>query len=119
VQSLLLISNNASPIILLSAILFATFLLTNVMSGQAAAPIILAPIGIAIAKSAGLDARMVLMTIALGCSLAFATPIGHPVNTIVMGSGGYSYKDFIKVGLPLTVCLFLVILLGLYFFWGL
>ena len=119
VQSLLLFSNNVSPIILISTILLITFLLTNIMSGQAAAPIILAPIGVAIAKSAGLDARMVLMTIALGCSLAFATPIGHPVNIIVMGSGGYSYKDFLKVGLPLTACLFLVILLGLIIFWGL
>ena len=119
VQSLMAISNSASPIILMAAILLATFLLTNLMSGQAAAPIILAPIGIAIAKSAGLDARMVLMTIALGCSLAFATPIGHPVNTIVMGSGGYSYKDFLKVGLPLTVILFVVILSGLILFWGL
>jgi len=119
VQSLMTISNSASPIILMAAILLATFLLTNVMSGQAAAPIILAPIGIAIAKSAGLDARMVLMTIALGCSLAFATPIGHPVNTIVMGSGGYSYKDFVKVGLPLTAVLFMVILGGLILFWGL
>ena len=119
VQSLLLISNNASPIILISMILLITFLLTNIMSGQAAAPIILAPIGVAIAKSTGLDARMILMAIALGCSLAFATPIGHPVNIIVMGSGGYSYKDFVKVGLPLSVCLFFVILLGLIIFWGL
>jgi di/tricarboxylate transporter len=119
VRSLMAISNSGSPILLIAAILLATILLTNVMSGQAAAPIILAPIGIAIARSAGLDARMVLMTIALGCSLAFATPIGHPVNVIVMGSGGYSYKDFLKVGLPLTVILFGVILAGLMLFWGL
>ena len=119
VHSLMAISNSASPVILIAAILFATFLLTNIMSGQAVAPIILAPIGIAIAKTAGLDARMVLMTIAMGCSLAFATPIGHPVNTIVMGSGGYTYKDYLKVGLPLTAVLFIVILLGLVFFWGL
>lgn len=119
VRSILSIANNGSPTLLVAAILFATLLLTNLMAGQAAAPILLAPIGLAIAKSAGLDARMVLMTIALGCSLAFATPIGHPVNLLVMGSGGYRYKDFMKVGFPLTVCLFFVILLGLHFFWGL
>jgi di/tricarboxylate transporter len=119
VKSLLSISNNEAPIFLLATILLITLLLTNFMAGQAAAPIILAPIGIAIASSAGLDARMVLMTIALGCSLAFATPIGHPVNVVVMGSGGYSYKDFMRVGLPLTLILFFVILLGLFFFWGL
>ncbi|HBG74648.1 MAG TPA: hypothetical protein DDW79_04220 [Anaerolineae bacterium] len=119
IQSLLLFSSKVEPIILVSALLFVTMLLTNIMAGQAAAPIILAPIGLAIAKSTGLDARMVLMTIALGCSLAFPTPIGHPVNIIVMGSGGYSYKDYMKVGLPLTVCLFFVILFGLHLFWGL
>jgi di/tricarboxylate transporter len=88
------------------------------MAGQAVAPIILAPIGLSIAHSTGLDPRMVLMTVALGCSLAFATPIGHPVNIIVMGSGGYSYKDFLKAGLPLTALIFAVILLGLKLFWS-
>lgn len=119
VQSLMSITSNSSPILLMAALLVATFLLTNIMSGQAVAPIILAPIGIAIAQSAGLDARMVLMAIALGCSLAFATPIGHPVNIIVMGSGGYTYRDFLKVGFPLTIFLFAVVLSGLVIFWGL
>jgi len=119
VQSLMTISNHAAPLLLIAAILLVTFVLTNIMSGQTAAPIILAPIGIAIAKSAGLDARMVLMAIAMGCSLAFVSPLGHPVNTIVMGSGGYSYKDFLKVGFPLTTILFVVILAGLVLFWGL
>jgi len=102
-----------------SILLFLTMVLTNIMAGQAAAPIILAPIGLALAKSAGIDARMVLMAIALGCSLAFPTPIGHPVNMIVMGSGGYSYKDFLRVGLPLTALIFITILIGLQVFWGL
>jgi di/tricarboxylate transporter len=119
VHSLLLVSNQVTPFILVSALLFVTMLLTNIMAGQAAAPIILAPIGLAIAKSAGLDPRLLLMAIALGCSLAFPTPIGHPVNAIVMGSGGYTYRDFLKVGLPLTVLVFFLILLGLHFFWGL
>jgi len=119
VQSLMAVINTAAPIVIISLLLFLTMLLTNIMAGQAAAPIILAPIGLAIAKSTGLDPRMVLMTIALGCSLAFPTPIGHPVNIIVMGSGGYFYKDFFRVGWFLTVIIFVLILMGLHLFWGL
>ncbi len=98
-------------------LLVVTAFLTNIMAGQSAAPIILAPIGLTIASSTGLDPRAVLMTIAVGCSLAFPTPIGHPVNIMVMGSGGYSFRDFVKVGGPLTILLVAVILLSLRYFW--
>ena len=118
VQSLLNFSSQASPFLIITLILLVTMLLTNIMAGQAVAPIILAPIGLSIAKTTGMDPRMMLMTIALGCSLAFPTPIGHPVNIIVMGSGGYSYRDFLKIGFPLAIMVVGIILLGLKFFWG-
>jgi di/tricarboxylate transporter len=118
VQSLMNFSSQASPFLIISLILVVTMLLTNIMAGQAVAPIILAPIGLSIAKSTGLDPRMMLMTIALGCSLAYPTPIGHPVNIIVMGSGGYTYRDFLKAGFPLVILIFGVILVGLKLFWA-
>jgi di/tricarboxylate transporter len=104
---------------LVTLLLLVTMILTNIMAGQAAAPIVLAPIGLAIAKATHSDPRIMLMTIALGCSLAFPTPIGHPVNVIVMGSGGYTFKDFFRVGWLLTLILIPAILIGLHFFWGL
>jgi di/tricarboxylate transporter len=113
------LTNYASPLVLVTLVLLITMLLTNIMAGQAAAPIVLAPIGLSIAKATGTDPRMMLMAIALGCSLAFPTPIGHPVNLIVMGSGGYTFKDFFRVGWLLTLILIPAILLGLHFFWGL
>jgi di/tricarboxylate transporter len=119
VSGLLSLSNNASPLILVTLLLLVTMILTNIMAGQAAAPIVLAPIGLAIAKATGTDPRMMLMAIALGCSLAFPTPIGHPVNVLVMGSGGYTFRDFFRVGWLLTLLLIPAILLGLHFFWGL
>ena len=119
VWGLLNLTHYASPWILVALMIFVTMLLTNIMAGQAAAPIVLAPIGLAIAKATGTDPRMMLMSIALGCSLAFPTPIGHPVNVIVMGSGGYTFKDFFRVGWLLTLILIPAILLGLHFFWGL
>jgi di/tricarboxylate transporter len=119
VRGLLSLTNYASPVILVTILLLVTMILTNIMAGQAAAPIVLAPIGLAIAKATGTDPRMMLMAIALGCSLAFPTPIGHPVNLIVMGSGGYTFKDFFRAGWLLTLIMIPAILLGLHFFWGL
>lgn len=113
------LATTTSPLMLVTLLLIVTMLLTNIMAGQAAAPIVLAPIGLAIAKATNTDPRMLLMTIALGCSLAFPTPIGHPVNVIVMGSGGYTFKDFFRVGWLPTLILIPAILLGLHFFWGL
>ena len=117
VDEFLRVTSGAGPEIIVGLLLIVTALLTNIMAGQSAAPIILAPIGLSIAKATGLDPRALLMAIALGCSLAFPTPIGHPVNIMVMGSGGYSFRDYVKVGGPLTVILFFVILAGLHFFW--
>jgi len=119
VWALLNLTNYAGPVIQVVLILLVTMLLTNIMAGQAAAPIVLAPIGLAIAKATGTDPRMMLMAIALGCSLAFPTPIGHPVNVLVMGSGGYTFRDFFRVGWMLTLLLIPAILIGLHFFWGL
>jgi di/tricarboxylate transporter len=59
------------------------------------------------------------MAVALGSSLAFLTPLGHPVNTLVMGSGGYTVRDYMRVGGPLTLIILLVCLLGLHLFWNL
>jgi di/tricarboxylate transporter len=119
VQALLHMANTASPVILVTLLLIVTMLLTNIMAGQAAAPIVLSPIGIAIAEATATDPRMVLMAIALGCSLAFPTPIGHPVNVIVMGSGGYTFRDYLRVGWLLTLIMIPSILLGLHLFWNL
>lgn len=119
VTTFLNLTSRSSPLLVVSLILFVTMVLTNIMAGQAATPIILAPIGLAIAKSTGLDPRLLLMTIALGCSLGFLTPLGHPVNVIILGSGGYTSRDFLKIGAPLTLVLFLAILIGLHLFWGL
>jgi di/tricarboxylate transporter len=59
------------------------------------------------------------MAVALGTSMAFLTPLGHPVNVLVMGTGGYTFRDYFKVGAPMTVLLFLVVLVFLPLFWSL
>jgi di/tricarboxylate transporter len=51
--------------------------------------------------------------------LAFLTPLGHPVNVLVMGTGGYKLRDYFQVGAPMTVLLLLVMLVFLPLFWPL
>jgi di/tricarboxylate transporter len=92
--------------------------LTQLMGSQVAS-IVLTPIGLTLAASIGADPRAIGMAIALSCSLAFLTPLGHPVNMMVMGSGGYSFRDYFKVGGPLTLIVLIIIIIGLKVFWGL
>jgi di/tricarboxylate transporter len=95
-----------------------TILFTQVMNGAAVAAI-MAPIGIQIAQAAGTDPRALAMAVALATSIAFITPLGHPVNVLVMGPGGYKFRDYAKVGFLLTVVTFAVILFFLPRFWSL
>ena len=107
------------PLVMAAILMGAAVVLNQMIGGQTAVPIILAPIGIAAASATGADPRGMAMAVALGSSLAFLTPIGHPVNTLVMGSGGYTVRDYLRVGGPLTLIVLLVSLLGLHLFWNL
>jgi len=77
------------------------------------------PIAIEAARLTGADPRSLAMGVALATSMAFVTPLGHPVNILVMGQGGYRFRDYVRVGLPLTVLLLLVTALVLPRFWPL
>jgi di/tricarboxylate transporter len=91
--------------------------LTQLLGSQVAS-IVLTPIGLTMASGLGYDPRSIGMAVALACSLAFLTPLGHPVNILVMGSGGYSFRDYFKVGGPLTLIILVIILIGLKIFWN-
>ncbi|MBI5565016.1 MAG: SLC13 family permease [Chloroflexi bacterium] len=96
------------PVAIVSGLVVMTMLLTQVMSGPAAVAI-LAPIAIQTAQAAQIDPRWFALAVAYGGSLAFMAPLGHPVNILVMGPGGYKFSDFVRVGTPLTVVLIVVI----------
>jgi di/tricarboxylate transporter len=118
-QALLRVGAGLPPLGLAATLLLAAGLLSQVIGGQVAVPILLAPIAIAIGHDTGADPRGLAMAVALGSSLGFLTPIGHPVNTLVMGPGGYSTRDFLRVGGLLAVVLIPLILAGLHLFWNL
>ena len=88
----------AALIILYGVTLFATELLSN-----ATVAVLITPVAVAIAESFGVDPRPFLVAVMMAASAAFATPFGYQTNVLVFQMGGYSYMDFVKVGLPLNL----------------
>jgi di/tricarboxylate transporter len=118
-NALLQVAHGMPTLALAAILLLAAGLLSQVIGGQVAVPILLAPIAVAIGHGTGADPRGLAMAVALGSSLGFLTPVGHPVNTLVMGPGGYTSRDFLRVGGLLLVILVPIILAGLHLFWKL
>jgi len=78
---------------------------------------IIGPVTVQLAHQTGVDPRALIMTVAMACSMAFITPLSHAVNVLVMSPGGYNFKDYMKVGVPLTAVLFVVVMIVLPFAW--
>lgn len=91
-----------SPFAALLVIFIVAVLLTNVMSNTATTAL-LVPISLAIAEQLHADPKAVLMATVIGGSLAYATPVGMPANTMVYSIGNYRFIDFLKVGTPLIL----------------
>lgn len=103
---------------LLGGLILTTIFLVQAINGAAVAAII-GPIAIQVAQQTNMNPRAVTMGVALATSMAFITPLGHPVNILVMSPGGYNFRDFIKIGVPLTIILFFVVMIVLPIVWQL
>lgn len=90
------------PVITLAAVYGLTAVLTEVMSNNAAA-VLVVPIAIAAAEGLGVDARPLLVAVAFAASTSFATPVGYQTNTMVYTAGGYRFTDFGRIGIPLNL----------------
>lgn len=102
----------------LAIIMMVTMTLSDVINNAATA-LIMAPLSVAIAKSLGVSADPFLMSVALGASCAFLTPIGHQSNTLVMGPAGYHFSDYWRVGLPLEALIVVISVPLILLFWPL
>jgi di/tricarboxylate transporter len=106
------------PMALLAGMFLLTALFTQAVNGAVAAAVC-GPIAISIAQRAALNPRSLVMGVALAASMAFMTPLSHPVNVLVMSPGGYNFKDYVKIGAPLTFLLFVLVMIFLPLIWPL
>ena len=111
-----MMGEHPNPIVLCAVLYLISNVLTQFMSNTASAAL-LAPIGISIAQSIGADPKPVLMAIGIAASMAYATPMATPPNTLVLGPGGFSFNDYVKVGVPLCVITFIVSVIIIPIFW--
>ncbi len=95
------------PWVVLGAVFFITFCLTEVMS-HAAAAVLVAPIAYNLAVELAVSPRPFFMAVAIAASMCFMTPISHQSNALVMGPGGYRFVDYLKVGTPLNLSIWLL-----------
>ena len=111
-----LMGGSPSPLVVTAVLFILSCGLTQFMSNTASAAL-LCPIGIAISKQLGADPKAVLMAIAVAASCAFATPVGTPPNTLVLGPGGYKFMDYVKAGTGLVLVAFVVSLVVIPMVW--
>ncbi|MBE0675044.1 MAG: anion permease [Bacteroidales bacterium] len=97
------------PWAILTVLMVITMLITGLVN-NAATILLMAPVAIGIASGLDYSADPFLMTVSVGGSSAFLTPIGHQSNTLVMGPGGYKFTDYTRMGLPLSV---LIVAIGI------
>ena len=99
------VSDLPIPVILSAFILIMT-VLTNVVSNNAAA-VIGTPIAAAIATQLGADPVPFVLAVLFGANMSFATPFGYQTNLLILSAGGYKFSDFLRVGIPLTIVMWL------------
>ncbi len=106
------------PVLALALFVLIITIFTNIISNNATA-ILFAPVGISIAQTMNVSSLPFLIAVIFGANAAFSTPFGYKTNLLVFSSGGYQFKDFIKIGLPLNILHWALSTLLIAIFWEL
>ena len=93
------------------AVVFLVTAVTGLFISNTATAVLIAPIAISAAQTSGVSPQAFAMTVAIACSAAYVTPVSSPVNMLVREPGGYTFMDFVKVGLPLQLLTLVVTVL--------
>lgn len=110
------LTDRFGPHALLAVIFLITNLFTELITNNAAAALSF-PIALAVARQLGVDPTPFFVVICMAASASFSTPIGYQTNLIVQGVGGYKFTDFVRVGLPLNLLVFLLSVFLIPLFW--
>jgi di/tricarboxylate transporter len=102
----------------LAGLFILTSLATQVMPNPAVA-VLMAPIALNTASDLGASPYTLVMLVAIAASASFLGPVAHPANVLIMGPGGYRFRDYLRVGVPLTIVTLLITLLVIPLFWPL
>lgn len=117
-NTIIAITRDLSIITILAIILVFTMMISDILNNAATA-ILMAPLAKEVALQVGANPDTFLMAVAIGASCAFLTPIGHQNNMLIMGPGGYQFKDYWRLGLPLEIIILLISIPALLYVWPL
>jgi di/tricarboxylate transporter len=106
------------PVAVLAALMGITFVATSIVP-TAALVLLMAPIVLSTAAQLQLSPHALMMGVAMAASASFTSPVSHPANVLVMGPGGYRFSDYLKIGIPLSLLVFIVVMLVLPWLWPL
>jgi len=104
----LALTSGLGPSLVLGGLILLMALLTNIISNNAAA-VIGTPVAISIANSLDLPAEAFVLAVLFGANMSYATPMAYKTNLLVMNAGGYKFGDFLRIGIPLTLIMWLVL----------
>lgn len=107
VEGLMSLAGDRSPHVMLLC-LFALCATIGLFISNTATAVLMAPVGVAAAQQMGVSPYPFTLIIAVAASAAFMTPVSSPVNTLVLGPGGYKFSDYVKIGVPFTLLIMLV-----------
>ena len=105
-QGFVAVASGLPPPMILSAFMLLMTVMTNIVSNNAAAAIG-TPIAISIASELGVSSEPFILAVLFGANMSFATPYGYQTNLLVMTAGGYKFGDFLRVGIPLTIIMWI------------
>jgi di/tricarboxylate transporter len=114
----MLLLGDAGPWPVIGGLYVLTAMATMIIP-TAALVVLMSPIVLSAMSEMGLAPETAMMAIAMAASASFTSPISHPANILVMGPGGYRFVDYIKIGVPLTIVVFVTVMVLLPILWPL
>lgn len=114
---LLTACQDSGPVVVMAVLYILTVILSELLSNNATAAL-MGSLAVATAAQQGINPRPLLIAVAIAASCAFATPIGYQTNLMVLNPGGYRFKDYVKVGLPLNIICAIIAIIVIPLVWS-